>query len=449
MQHGLEAARRYGAGQEAAKEWIASESAKLGIGCDFERCETFIFGETPMGAALALQEAEAATEAGLPAYFTTEQLRELSFSTLGACGFRDQAVFHPRKWLLGLAAVIAAPGGDGAGSYIAEHVRATGLREASAVGLGNRHLVLTTRGEVRAAHVVVATHYPIFDRGLYFARLSPARDNCVAGPVDAAAAPRNAYWSADTAMSVRSAPYDGGEPGKRLVMVMGQKYRTGEDADTLARFRHLAAWGKANMGLDRLTYRWATHDLMPPDGLPYVGLYHAAAQNLWVCAGMRQWGMTMGTHAAHMLASLVCTGKHEDAALYSPQRSAQLTSGAPKLLLDQLNVGRHWVIDAAAPLAKKAVPAAFGGGPKTPQALRPGEARVLNVRGKNVAAFRDEGGTLHCLGATCTHLGCTVGFNNAERSWDCPCHGSRFALSGDILHGPATDPLPVIDVEDM
>jgi glycine/D-amino acid oxidase-like deaminating enzyme len=217
-QHGLEAARRYGAGQEAGKEWIASESAKLGIDCDFERCETFIFGETPMGAALALQEAEAASEAGLPAYYTAEQLSELSFHTEGACGFRDQAVFHPRKWLLGLAAQVAAAGGEGAGSYIATHVRATGLREASAVGLGNRHLVLTTRGEVRAQHVVVATHYPIFDRGLFFARLAPARDNCVAGPVDAAAAPRNAYWSADTAMSFRSTPYEATEPGKRLVV---------------------------------------------------------------------------------------------------------------------------------------------------------------------------------------------------------------------------------------
>lgn len=122
---------------------------------------------------------------------------------------------------------------------------------------------------------------------------------------------------------------------------MGQKYRTGEDADTLSRFRHLAAWGKANCGLERLSHRWATHDLMPPDGLPYVGLYHAAAQNLWMCAGMRQWGMTMGTHAAHMLAALIRTGKHEDADLYSPQRGAQLTAGAPKLIMDQINVGKH------------------------------------------------------------------------------------------------------------
>lgn len=441
--HGLEAARRYGAAQEAAKEWIASESAKLGIDCDFERCEAFIFGETPVGATLALQEAEAASECGLPAYFTTEQLRELPFTTEGACGFRDQAVFHPRKWLLGLAAAVAAPTGDGAGSYIAENVRATGLREASAAGHGSRHLVLTTRGEVRAAHVVVATHYPIFDRGLFFARLSPMRDNCVAGPVDAAAAPRNAYWSADTMMSVRSTPY---EDGKRLVLVMGQKYRTGEDADTLARFHHLAAWGKANCGLDRLTHRWATHDLLTPDGLPYIGLYHAAAQNLWVTCGFKQWGMTMGTHAAHVLTALVTTGKHEDAALYSPGRVAQLTT---KLLLDQLNVGKHWFVDAAKPLAKKAVPSALGGGPKTPHALHPGEALVLNVRGKNVAAFRDGNGQLRCVGATCTHLGCTVGFNNAERSWDCPCHGSRFDLGGQVLHGPATSPLPVIDVEDM
>ncbi len=303
----------------------------------------------------------------------------------------------------------------------------------------------TTRGEVRAAHVVVATHYPVFDRGLFFARLSPARDNCVAAVVDAAAAPRNAYWSCDTSYSVRSAPLRGaaaaehGGDDKRLVMLMGEKYRTGEDADTLARFRRLAAFMKAHWGVERFAYRWATHDLLPPDGIPYIGLYHPAAANLWVACGFQQWGMTAGTHAAHMLASLITTGAHADADLYSPQRRAQLTAGAPKLVMDQVNVGKHWFLDAAKPLVRS-----------SPAKLGPGEAKVANVKGRNVAAYRDTDGKLHALGATCTHLGCTVGWNNAEKSWDCPCHGSRFSVDGDILHGPATDPLPrLADIEDM
>ena len=112
---------------------------------------------------------------------------------------------------------------------------------------------------------------------------------------------------------------------------MGEKYRTGEDADTLARFRRLAAFGKGNWGLERLTHRWATHDLMPPDGLPYVGLYHPAASNLWVACGFKQWGMTMGTHAGAMLADLITSGTHPDADLFSPQRGAQLRAGAPQL----------------------------------------------------------------------------------------------------------------------
>ena len=267
---------------------------------------------------------------------------------------------------------------------------------------------------------------------------------------------------------MRSTPY---KDGTRLVLVMGEKYKTGEDADTAARFRRLAAWAKANFGLERLDYRWATHDLMPPDGLPYVGLYHPAAANLWVATGFKQWGMTMGTHAAHMLKDLITRGTHADAALYSPQRGAQLTAGAPKLVMDQINVGKHvrgprarmiiphtsflypplwplalllappqWFLDGVKPLLRR------GG----PSALAPGEARVVHVKGHNVAAYRDEAGVLHARSATCTHLGCTVGFNNAERSWDCPCHGSRFTIDGEILHGPATDPLPpVADVEDL
>ncbi len=170
---------------------------------------------------------------------------------------------------------------------------------------------------------------------------------------------------------------------------MGEKYRTGEDSNTLARFRRLAAFAKGNFGMERLTHRWATHDLMPPDGLPYVGLYHPAAANLWVACGFRQWGMTMGTHAAHMITALITKGEHEDAALYSPQRGAQVTAGAPKLVMDQLNVGKHWALDSVAPLLRRGPPGRLGAG----------EARVVNVKGKNCAAYRDEDGKLHAVQA--------------------------------------------------
>ena len=152
----------------------------------------------------------------------------------------------------------------------------------------------------------------------------------------------------------------------------------------------------------------------------------------------------MGTHAAHMLCDLIVTGQHADANLYSPQRGKQLTAGAPKLIMDQFNVGKHWLLDSVKPLAQKVSTHA----PRVAD-LAPGEARIIRAKGHNVAAFRDPGGKLHCVDAKCTHLGCTVGFNNAERSWDCPCHGSRFTVDGDILHGPATDPLPQLDIEDM
>ncbi len=391
----------------------------------------YVFGLGEQGASQCRAEADAAARAGLPAFYTRAAIDELPFKPAGAYGMPDQINFHPRKWLLGLARTI--PGG---GSYVAEGVLATGLTEAKSAD--DVHVVTTSRGDVRARHVVVATHYPIYDRGLFFARLTPIRENAIAGLIDADKAPRGGYLAADASLSFRSAPVS--VPGKRLLIVVGEKYPTGTDSNTAARFDRLAAWAADTYGLQKVDYRWATQDLVPPDGLPFVGRYHPGAHNLWTAAGFNQWGLTTGTHAGHMLASFVASGSHADADLYSPQRAGQLIKGAPKLIHDQLNVGKHYIGDSCAPLLRMG----------KPRDLRPGDAMVVNVKGRNVAAYRDKQGALHCFGATCTHLGCTVGFNNLEESHDCPCHGSRFSsIDGRVLHGPATDPLPIIDVEDM
>lgn len=411
----VDTAARYGAAQLAAIEWISRESASLGVDCDFERRDSLVYSTKPTQRSTLEREADAARDAGLPASFVDQT--DLPVETVGAVRFVHQAQFHPRKWLLALADEIESLGGQ-----VLERTRATSLSE-------RRPLVVhTDRGDIRAGDVVVATHYPVFDRGGFFARLEPTRELAVSGLVDDDQAPRSMSLDADSQYSVRTAPE--GTPGRTRLIVLGEPYRTGERVDVEARYTKLAEWGSQILGMRKVTHRWSAHDLSTPDKIPYVGRYHPAARHLWVATGFAQWGMTNGTAAAHLLHDLIL-GIADPAQrdLFDPNRANPRS--VPKLLKANAAVAGHFGADR--------VRAAIGV-PK-PTDLRAGEATVTRVGGQLVAAYREPGGQLHEVSARCTHLGCVVNFNNAEKSWDCPCHASRFAPDGAVLNGPAVKPL--------
>ncbi|KWW99958.1 FAD dependent oxidoreductase [Carbonactinospora thermoautotrophica] len=411
---GREVAQRYGDSQQVALEWLADEIGRLGVVCGFSRRDAHVYAEDPRLCDALRQEAQAAVDCGLPAEYV-EKL-DLPYPVAGAIRFRDQAQFHPREWLLALAARI-----PGDGSYLVRGVRATGLRE------GDPCVVETTAGNLVARHVVVATDYPVFDRAGFFARLEPYRDLVVAGPVEPERVPAGMYLAADTRHSIRTAPY---QDGQLLLIVSGEGYRPGACSDVTARYRRLAEWAGARFGLRRLDFRWSAQDNRTLDRLPYIGRYHPFTRRVWVAAGFGQWGMTNGTFAGLLLRDLILDGGSPWAGLYDPNRVARWTP-VTKLVRANLAVGGCFVRGRLA--ARRA---------RQPEELAPGEATVCRVRGQLAAVFREESGRLCAVSATCTHRGCVVAFNEAERSWDCPCHGSRFAVDGSVLQGPAVQPLP-------
>lgn len=403
---GAEAAAMYAATQSAALEWVAG----LGVDCGFTRSDSFVYTTKKETVGKLRKEADAAAEAGLPATFVEEI--ELGVPALAAVKVTGQARFHPRQWLLGLAERIERAGGQ-----IIENVRALAIDERGGP------TVRTSLGDLRARDVVVATHFPVFDRGLYFARLDPERDLVVAGPADRV--PDGMYLDADTHHSVR--PHD--QDGERFAIVGGEHYRVGADVDVEAKHQRLAGWAAANTGMGKVSYRWSAHDLSTTDSVPYVGRYHPAAKNLWVATGFGQWGMTGGTAAGLLLRDLVLGQENPAAKLYDPNRF-NLRSAA-SLASNNATVAKHLVGDHVKALHPKA----------KADELQPGDGALTHVGGELVAAYRDERGELHTLGAHCTHLGCLVAFNNAEKTWDCPCHGSRFGVDGAVLQGPAVRPL--------
>jgi glycine/D-amino acid oxidase-like deaminating enzyme/nitrite reductase/ring-hydroxylating ferredoxin subunit len=409
------AAAGYGASQLAALEWVVATAARTGVDCDLERTDSHVHTTDSARLPVLHDEVEAAVAAGLPADFVTKT--DPPLGAVGAVRFRDQAQFHPRKWLLGLAELL-----EDAGGRIIEGVRATGLRE------GDPSIVRTTAGAVRAGDVVVATHYPVFDRGLFFARLEPTRDLVVAGPADHEVT--GTYLDEQTHHSVRGVP----TPAGPQVIVGGEHYRVGDHVDVDARFVRLTAWATEHVGLKEVRYRWSAHDMSTVDRLPYVGRYHPGARHLWVATGFGQWGMTGGTAAGLLLRDLLAGKDNEYAELYDPNRFSLRAAGG--LVTANATVAKFLAGDHVRALAKPGL-----------ADLSPGAAVVTRRGASMVAAYRDDGGVLHAVRAHCTHLGCLVAFNNAERTWDCPCHGSRFDVDGAVVQGPAVRPLRQVTLD--
>ncbi|MFD2418828.1 FAD-dependent oxidoreductase [Amycolatopsis pigmentata] len=401
---GLDGARQYGKAQLDALEWIAATADAEDIDCSFSRQDSYVYA-TGRGRVDELKhEADAASEAGLPADYVGEIAPPVG--AVGAVRFTGQAQFHPRRWLLGLAKAIERLGGR-----IVEDARVTHVEE--------RGVVHTEHGRVRARDVVVATHYPILDRGLFFARLDPVRDLVVAGETGTPW-PGGMYLDAVTHRSLRG--YDG------LVLVGGEHYRTGEHVDVDARYRRLAE-AAARFGVTKPTYRWSAHDMSTVDSVPYVGRYHPAARHLWVATGFGQWGMTGGTAAGLLLDRLIRGLEAPSAALFDPNRFDLASSAG--LARNNAVVAKYLVGDhLRAALSRSKV-----------DDLRPGEGVVTRRGAGFVASCRTEDDELREVNARCTHLGCLVAFNNAEKTWDCPCHASRFGTDGSVIQGPATKPL--------
>lgn len=425
-EHGADAARRYAASQSAALRHVLDVTGELGIECALERRPAFTYCESPDGVDALRAEAEAARAAGLDASFVTES--GLPFPLAGAVRVEDQAQFHPLAYLRGIVDDLVRLGGR-----IHERTRVTALDG------GAPYRLSTDTGAVATArHVVVATGHPVFDRALLATRLTQHRDLVVAGPVPAGLDPEGMYITTEGGKrSVRTTPLP---DGTRLLIVTGEAFTPGSGQDTETGYARLEAWAARHFPGFAVTHRWAAQDNASTDGLPLVGRMPGAS-DLHVATGFAGWGMTGGVLAGTIVAALAEGGPEPWDGLYDPTRVGTVLRSAPSFLKVQWDTGKHFVKDRLD---------AIGDGTNGPvHSLRRGEGTVVRAGGRPCAVHRDDEGALHAVSAVCTHLGCLVAFNNAERTWECPCHGSRFGTDGRLLQGPALHPLERVDPEEL
>jgi Rieske Fe-S protein len=233
----------------------------------------------------------------------------------------------------------------------------------------------------------------------------------------------------DPVRSLRYTPVN----GKNLIIIGGENHKTGHSPDTLEHYEVLANFAEKTVGIEEFKYRWSTQDLVTIDKLPYICPITADKPTILVATGYRKWGMTNGTTAAQLLADLILDRENPYRDLFSPSRKLQ---GDPSIkrvvsyntaVAGQLLKGKLEFVD------------------KSPEDLNPDEGAVVMANGKRAGAYRDLEGKLHIVDTTCQHMGCECEWNSGDRTWDCPCHGSRYTYDGIVIEGPTRKPLKKID----
>ncbi len=405
--HGVEGAELTYQSHAAAIARIEKIMAEEHIDCEFERLDGFLFTPSDEPENALDPEFDAAKRAGL----TVERLKQVpgvGFET-GAClRFRGQAQFHPMKYLAGLTEAAKR-----AGARIYTQAHADNIQERRVEIAGGRVVTADT--------VVVATNVPVNDRVTIHTKQAAYRTYAFAGVIPRRAVPRALYWDTlDPYHYVRVADF---RNGNDLLIVGGEDHKTGQAGDETERYDRLLSWAKVRFPvIRRIEARWSGQVIETNDGLAFIGL-NPGDTNVLIATGDCGMGMTHGTIAGILLADLIMGRPNPWAALYDPGR---VRVGAVGRFVDEnLNVVKQY-----GKLATK-------GELESSRSLAKGMGAVIERDGEKIAVYRDQAGRLHERSAVCPHLGCIVDWNTAERTWDCPCHGSRFDPDGRVLNGPA------------
>lgn len=412
----------------AAIDFIEQTVRNENIDCDFKRVPGYLFAHASDTLETLDKEYNAALAAGADVEWVDE-IPGMKMQPIKSLKFNNQGQFHPMKYLLGLAEAITLKGGF---IYTGTHVESI-----------DENGVTTSDGfRVDAKFIVVATNSPINSKYILPMKQYAYRTYAIGALVKKNYLPEVLWWDTgdmnvdkDTPPYhyVRTQPYN---IDYDLLIVGGEDHKTGimGNYSEIDRYANLEFWTRERFDIGEVVFRWSGQVLEPYDGMAFIGRNAGDKDNIFVITGDSGHGMTHSTIGGILVADLIAGNENEWESIYKPGRF-------------NLKASKIFFKETIGTLLKYYKTRPDHPGSVNLASIALNDAAIVEFDGQKAGAYRDERGMLHLVSATCTHMGCTVSWNNVEKTWDCACHGSRFSVLGEVINGPANHPLDILDEE--
>lgn len=416
--YGKKFAKDYLEANERAIENIKRIIDTEKINCDFKYENSYVYATTQTELDEIMAEYQTLQDLGFNCELVTKI--GLPFKVLGALCFKKQAMFNPIKYLNGLCKAIISKG-----NTIFENAKVLDVKED-----GNSYITISDRFKVKSKYVIIASHYPFINfPGFYFTKMYQSTSYLIA--IDTKKTLFNGmYLSASSPVfSFRTAEYEGNE----LLLVGGGEHKTGNPPSYEYTYGVLENMAKKYYPNCEVLYRWNTRDCIPLDKIPYIGSYSSSKPNMFVGTGFKKWGITLSNVASNIVVDFITGKENKYAYLFNPIRLNALKNGDElKNVLIQSADGL--VLDKFRPAQMSFDEIANNSG------------SIIEVNGDKVGIYKDSDGKIYAVKPICTHLGCLLSWNDVDKTWDCPCHGSRFDFTGKNLYDPAIKNLEIYNL---
>ncbi|HVS20317.1 MAG TPA: FAD-dependent oxidoreductase [Pyrinomonadaceae bacterium] len=393
------------------------------IECEFERLDGYLFVPPNELKEQLENELKAAHRAGLTDIEMVDRAPIKDFDTGKCLRFPRQAQFHPLKYLAGLAKAIRRDGGR---IFTGTH--------ASKIEGGDVARIETSDGHIVTADaVVVATNTPVNDRFVIHTKQAAYITYVIGARVPHGSVAKALYWDTPNPYHyIRLESIRDDRNAHDVLIVGGEDHKTGQADDANKRFASLERWTRTRFPMiEEIEFQWSGQVMEPVDSLAFIGRNPLDERNVFIATGDSGNGMTHGTIAGIMLTDLIIGRENEWETLYDPAHKT--LRALPKFAQENLNVAAQYADLATA------------GDVDSADEIKSGEGALVRRGSKKVAVYRDDAGAIHERSAACVHLGCIVNWNSKEKTWDCPCHGSRFDARGKVFQGPANRDLALVD----
>ena len=416
--YGKEYAKKYLEANEEAIENIKEIVKKEQIECEFNTQNAYAYTTQEDEVIEIQKEVEAVKELGKEAEFVTQT--ELPFKIKGAIKFKNQAQFHVRKYMIGLCKAILKQNEIYAYTTVTDVVKE-----------GNEYNIYTDRGNVKAKYVVIATHYPIINMpGFYFTKMYQSTSYLIAIETDKKL-PQGMYISAkEPIYSFRTATYN----GKQILLIGGSEHKTGKAIEDNSNYEELEKKAKELYPDCKILFKWNTRDCISLDKIPYIGEYSNIMKNMYVGTGFKKWGMTLSNIAGKIVSDKIMGKENKYETIFNSTRVKPIKN-------------RWEVKNMVEETVKSIVLNKFKIEPEDLKQIENDNGAIIEINGENIGIYKDPQGKIYAVKPNCTHLGCLLTWNNLDKTWDCPCHGSRFDYMGRNIYEPAIKDLEIKNIK--